>query len=274
MSKSTAKRGSPSSIGGLLFNALTLLLVIFSCLCLGSVAVIFAVPGVVPEAFRVPTDPVLMLIPTVTDVPVVDVSPTSLVPTFPHTWTPQFTPTETATKLPTFTPTKTPTLTETPTFTLTPSRTLTPTVTLTPSKTHTPTPTGPTPTKTRTLAPFNYILQNGRPTYLANWAYPTLGCKWLGIAGQVFDLNGRSIQGLYVHLEGGGLSMDGPTGAKPMYGTGGYELYLSDHVSNSTDAFKIQLRDGAGNALSDWYVIPTFEDCSKNLILANFTQDH
>ena len=270
MSKSTPKRKSSSLVGGL-FNAMALLLVVLSCLCLGSVAAIFAAPGVVPEAFRMPTEPAIIAIPTASFTPVF--SPTSLVPTFPPTWTPQFTPSNTPTKPPTETPTPTSTKTNTPTFTVTPSKTLTPTITLTPSKTFTLTPTGPTPTKTRTLSPFPYVLQNGRPTYMANWSN-SAGCKWLGIAGQAFDLNGRAVQGLYVHLEGGGYNMDGPTGSKPMYGTGGYELFLADHVFNSTDTFKVQLRDGAGNQLSDWYAIPTFEDCSKNLVLVNFVQDH
>ncbi len=270
MSKSTPKRSS-SSIAGALFNALAVLLVVLSVLCLGSVALIFAAPDVVPPQFRVATEPVVIAIPTASFTPVL--SPTSLVPTFPPTWTPQFTPTDTTTPLPSDTPTSTPTRTNTPTFTVTPSKTLTPTITLTPSKTWTLSPTGPTPTRTRTLAPFPYVLQNGRPTYMANWSN-SAGCKWLGIAGQVFDLNGRAVQGLYVHQEGGGLTQDGPTGSKPQYGTGGYEIFLADHVFNSTDTFKVQLRDGAGNQLSDWYAIPTYEDCTKNLILLNFVQDH
>ncbi len=271
MSKSTPKRRSSSPIVGGLFNVLAVLLVVLSLACLGSVALIFAAPGVVPPEFRVPTEPAVIAIPTASFTPVF--SPTSLVPTFPPTWTPQFTPTDTLTPLPTNTPTPTSTRTNTPTFTVTPSKTLTPTITLTPSKTWTMSPTGPTPTRTRTLAPFPYVLQNNRATYMANWAN-SAGCKWLGIAGQVFDLNGRAVQGLYVHQEGGGLVQDAPTGSKPQYGTGGYEIFLADHVFNSTNEFKLQLRDGAGNQLSDWYIIPTYEDCNKNLILVNFVQDH
>ncbi len=271
MSKSTANSGSASSVAGPLLNVLAVLLVVLSCVGLGAVAAVFAAPDIVPLAFRAPTEPVLIAIPTATLTP--PVTATSLVPTFPSTWTPQFTPTDTPTKPPTNTPTETPVPTDTPTFTLTPSKTLTPTATLTPSKTPTFTPTGPTPTRTRTQAPYPYVLQNGRATYMANWTN-TAGCRWLGIAGQVFDLSGRAVQGLYVHLEGGGLTMDGPTGSKTIYGQGGYELFLADHVFNTTDTYKVQLRDGAGNPLSDWYAIPTFEDCSKNLILVNFTQDH
>ncbi len=122
-------------------------------------------------------------------------------------------------------------------------------------------------------APYPYVMQNGRPTYMANWAN-TAGCNWLGIAGQVFDLNGRAVQGLYVHQEGGAFIQDALTGSKPQYGVGGYEIFLADHVFNSTNTFKVQLRDGAGNQISDWYIIPTYEDCNKNMILVNFVQDH
>ena len=268
MSKSTADSG----IAGGLLNVLAVLLVVLACAGLGVVALVFAMPDIVPPDFRAPTEPpTLIAIPTATFTP--EVTGTSLVPTFPSTWTPQFTPTDTPTRPPTDTPTVTPTNSNTPTRTLTPTKTFTPSATPTPSKTYTLSPTGPTPTRTRTQSPYAYVLQNNRVTYIANWTN-TAGCNWLGIAGQVFDLNGRAVQGLYVHLEGGGYVMDGPTGSKPMYGAGGYELFLADHVFNSTDTYKVQLRDGAGNPLSNWYAIPTFEDCTKNLILVNFTQDH
>jgi hypothetical protein len=272
VSKSKAKPRSRSAQSGSCFNALAVVLVVFSILDLAVVALVFVMPNLVPVAFRAPTEPVLFTIqppPTATVTP--SAGPTSLTPelalTFPPTWTPPGTPTVTNTRPPSETPTETPT--ETPR----PTGTLTPTVTLTPSKTQTFTPTGPTPTPSRTLSPFNYLMQNGHPTYMQNWAN-TAGCSWLGIAGQVFDLSGRSVQGLYVHLEGGGLNVDAPTGAKPAYGPSGYELYLTDHVVNTTDIYKVQLRDSAGKALSDWYLVPTFQDCAKNLILVNFEQNH
>ncbi len=59
-----------------------------------------------------------------------------------------------------------------------------------------------------------------------------------------------------------------------MYGPGGYELYLADHVMATTDTFRIQVRDAAGVPLSPWYSIPTYADCSKNLILANFVRNY
>ncbi len=268
MSKSTAKPRSSKSSGSL-FNTLALVLVVFSCLDLAVVALIFAVPSMVPVAFRAPTEPAIYtFLPPPVDTATPTPGPTSpYEATFPPTWTPPGEPTATNTRPPTNTPTETATGTAKPTITQTP------TITLTPSKTATFTPTGPTPTPSRTLAPFNYLMQGGRPTYSVNWAN-TAQCAWLGIAGQAYDLGGRPVLGLYVHLEGGGLNVDAPTGSKTAYGPGGYELYLNNQVVNTTDIYKVQLRDSGGKALSDWYTIPTFADCAKNLIIVNFEQNH
>jgi hypothetical protein len=264
-----SNRKSRTPLLGLVFNVLTALLMVGTCLSLALVAVVFAAPSLVPAPFRVEGSPVAMV--TLAALPTLPPPPpetdTSSAPVFPPTWTPVGTPTVTSTRPPTATPTAT--VTNTPKPTITP----TPTITLTPTKTLTPTPTGPSPTPSNTLSPFNYIMQNGHPTYMQNWTN-TAGCSWLGIAGQAFDLNGHPVQGLYVHLEGGGLNVDAPTGAKPAYGPGGYELYLLDHVINTTDTYRVQLRDSAGHALSDWFSIPTFQDCAKNLILVNFAQNH
>jgi hypothetical protein len=258
---SKSKPGTPQL--GSCFNALSVLLVAGTCLSLAVVAVVFAAPGIVPEPFRASTAPdiaTLALLPTLAAPP--SPTETSLLPVFPPTWTPAGTPTVTLTRTPPNTPTAT--LTPTPTSTVTP----TPTITLTPSKTLTPTPTGPSPTPSITLSPFNYLLQGGHPIYMQNWANQA-GCSWLGIAGQAFDLSGRPVQGLYVHLEG---VADVATGNNQAYGPGGYEIYINNHVMDNS--YRIQLRDAAGHALSDWYTIPTFNDCSRNLVLVNFVQNH
>ena len=79
---------------------------------------------------------------------------------------------------------------------------------------------------------------------------------------------------LLVHVEGGGLNLDGFTGSFPAYGPGGYELVLGNTPVNTSDVYRIQLRTAVGQPLSDVYVIPTFADCKKNLVLANFVQNH
>jgi hypothetical protein len=259
---SQSKPGTP--LLGSCLNVLSVLLVIGTCLSAAMVAMVFASPGLVPEPFRVSTPlpgiATLALLPTQPPPP--SPTETSLAPVFPPTWTPVSPPTLTPTRLPNNTVTSTPT----------PQLTATPTITLTPAKTFTRTPVGPSPTPTWTWAPFNYLMQSGNPTYKANTN--TAGCGWLGIAGQVFDLKGTPVQDLYVHLEGNGLDVDAPTGSKPAYGPGGYELHLANAVSNTTDTYRVQVRDATGKALSDWYTIPTFQDCGKNLILVNFVQNH
>jgi hypothetical protein len=81
---------------------------------------------------------------------------------------------------------------------------------------------------------------------------------------------------LIVHLEGGGLNYDVFTGDPRFiaYGPGGYELYLGNTPINTAGVYRIQLRTSMGQPLSDVYVIPTFADCNRNLILANFVQNH
>ncbi len=184
-------------------------------------------------------------------------------PTLPPEWTPSDTPTITLTPLPS---TQTPVPSGTP---VTPTRT----ATVTSTATGTRRPGGPTLTPTATRAKFNYVLLNGAPTYLAN-SINSSGCNWWGIAGQAFDLSDRTVIGLTVHLEGGGLSLDALTGSQPAIGPGGYEIPLGNHPVATDGTYRVQLRSNTGAALSDNLVIQTFGDCAKNLILVNFKQNH
>jgi len=69
------------------------------------------------------------------------------------------------------------------------------------------------------------------------------------------------------------VGVESVTGSKPAYGPGGYELPFNNHPVQTTNVYRIQLRN-AGAPLSDTYVINTFSDCNKNLILVNFAQNH
>jgi hypothetical protein len=252
---------------GNIFNVLAVLFLALSCLTVACVAAVFAFPGLIPAQFQPPT-PFVVAVFTLPPPPLtVTPTNTSGVPTLPPEWTHTPTPTITDTPTPSDTPTITPTGTERPTATSTP------TITLTPSQTPTITPTGPTRTPTKTRSAFQFTMQNDQPSYVKNFAN-TAGCGWMGIAGQAFDLNGNSMQNLLVHIEGGGLSYDAITGAKKDYGPGGYELYIGNQVKDTTDVFRVQLRTTAGQPLSEVYVIRTFADCNKNLILVNFVQNH
>src|SRR5262245_145920 len=137
--------------GGGLFNILTAVFLVLSCVSLLCVSVIFANPGVIPAALQPQSLPV-----TSTRVPTPTPTNTSLYPTFPPTWTPT-TPTATFTRE--ISDTHTPTVTTTAFKSRTPTRTPTKTRTL-----------GPTPTRTPTRSSFQYTLQTGSPSYLANFA--------------------------------------------------------------------------------------------------------
>jgi len=240
--------------------------VVLSGVTLLCVAGVFAAPGLVPAQLRPPTQVVVLLLtPPVPPTP----TNTSGISTLPPEWTATPTPTISDTPTESQTPTLTPTETERPTATSTP------TITPTPSRTPTLTPTGPTPTPTRTRSAFAFTIQNGNPTYLQNYTN-TAGCAWMGIAGKVFDLTGNLMQALLVHLEGGSLNYDVIVGDPRFnaYGPPAYELYIGDQVKETTDTYRVQLRTTTGQPLSDVYLIRTFADCKKNLILVNFVQNH
>lgn len=114
-------------------------------------------------------------------------------------------------------------------------------------------------------------LQTGSPAYLANFLN-VAGCNWFGIAGRVFGRDGQPVVNLTVHLEGGQLNVDVVTGSGPAaLGPGGYVIQLGDHPIATTGVYFIQLRDAAGAALSAEYMIPTYAECSRNLVLVNFS---
>jgi hypothetical protein len=201
-------------------------------------------------------------------------------------------PTFTATPLPTDTPdfelpaTLTPvpeqnTPTPVPINTLRP--TLTPSITPTfppptPTKTPTPTPTdtatpGPTPTATSTRSPFPFTKDEFSPQYLQNFAN-SAGCNWMGIAGEVLDLQGNPVQpGQYrVHVWESGIDGRPIVGDAPAYGPSGYEQYLFDapRVQNQN----LQLETASGTAVSQVYSVQTRASCNQNLLYFVFVQNH
>ncbi len=131
---------------------------------------------------------------------------------------------------------------------------------------------------TATLEIYPFVL-DGEPEPLPSvMVRPQLGCDWLVIAGQVWDLQGDPIVGLTLHLFGelGGNAIDQCvlSGAPEAiaYGESGYEFALQGLVLDSVGTLQIQLIDADGATLSLPYVLQTFNDCQKNLILVNFKQ--
>ncbi len=159
--------------------------------------------------------------------------------------------------------------------------TATPGFTPTPSYTATSVSTGtPKPTFTPTAVPFTLQLMN--PYYLKNFTHDDLGCAWLGVAGQIFNLEGQ-VQKDIVIRAGGKINgspileeMTLPL-AEPdvdlAYGPGGFELTLATSLADTKSEVWIQLFSLKGDTLSDKVYLTTYNDCQKNLILLNFVEE-
>ncbi len=157
----------------------------------------------------------------------------------------------------------------------------TPPATATSMPTRTPVPTA-TPTNTPTITPsptlelLPFIIFGEQENLSSDLIRPMLGCDWLVIAGQVWDLQDKPVTGLTLHLWGEleGFTIDKfmLTGSATTYGQSGYEFTLENLVVNSEDSLFIQLTDTNGIPLSHPYAIQTFADCNQNLILINFKQ--
>lgn len=140
----------------------------------------------------------------------------------------------------------------------------------------TATPEEPTPEPTLETTE-QYIVQEGTPTYLSNFANPDEGCDWMGVAGQVFDEEGNEVLDLVIvvgsTLEEIAGELSSQTGTALSYGPGGYEIKLTDTSLDTSETFWIEVRNTYGSTLSERIYFDTFADCEKNLILINFVQE-
>jgi len=174
------------------------------------------------------------------------------------------------------TPTTTPAVILPPTWTLTPASTLP--VTETPIPTLTPTETPqPDITETSVAVEMPFAMQIGSPARIQNFVDIDAGCDWMGVGGQIFNLEGDPIIALKVHLAGELEGLDpidlyAITGSAPDLGPGGYLFMIADHPIDSEDTLWIQLDDGSGNPLSDVIYLETSDSCTENLILVNWRQ--
>lgn len=132
------------------------------------------------------------------------------------------------------------------------------------------------PTETPFVGYYAFVAQTELKAISSNIFKPDLQCKWTGVAGQVFDLQGRPVKGIRVWLRGTfngktvnllGLTVEGSP-----YGPSGFEITLGDTPLDSSEKLSIQLLDQANLPISERVYFDTFSDCEKNLILVNFKQ--
>lgn len=153
-----------------------------------------------------------------------------------------------------------------------------PTSTSQPSETKTTDEPTQTPSLTPTIpAPQGLLdVQIGSPLGMPNFTHPEMGCQWMGVAGQVFDADGKPMQELVVEFGGtlAGQDVFGLTvlGQAEAYGSGGYEFKLSDQPIASSETVWARVYDLDGIPLSKDTYFSTYGECEKNLVLLNFVQ--
>jgi hypothetical protein len=120
------------------------------------------------------------------------------------------------------------------------------------------------------------MLQAGTPLELKNFIDTNAGCDWMGIGGQVFDLDGTPLTEFIIEV--GGYFGDreimqmGITGDTPSLGPGGYSIKLSDQPFTSEDVLWLRLFGLNGSPLSEMIYFSTHQDCDKNFILINLVK--
>ena len=150
--------------------------------------------------------------------------------------------------------------------------------TSTPTATATATAEPPTPTPTVGEVGAFFEIQDGSPIAMDSSVFhPELGCDFMGVAGQAFNLDGAPIAGLSVHVSGtlGTENVDklGLTGAATQYGSGEYyEVQLADQPVASDSTLQVTLLDAAGQVISAPFTFSTTASCEENLIMINFVE--
>jgi hypothetical protein len=232
---------------GMVWNILTILVLLTAVVISALFITIFVNPSVGFNLFPPPTLPVRVALDTPTP------TPKSFLP---PTWTPEISPT--------------------------------PTETVPPPPTDTPEPLEEGQDNDGSgqegdpeiVGDMPVVLHEGSPEYIpATSFHPDLACNWMGVAGQVRDIDGSPVLGLIIEVGGllGGEKIGNPTllqatGLATAYGEAGYEVKLADSPIDSTDSLWIQVLDQAGLPLSEKIYFHTFEDCEQNLVIIYFQQ--
>lgn len=232
-------RLNPPGSGDALWNTLTLGAVILMAAMLGWFGWVFIDPYTAANPFPPPTPPALLVFP----------SPTPTLNQLPPTWTPAVAPTTPAPAVPI------PTATEAP-----PELEVAPTAA----------------PEARPAYPF--ALKSNPAPIDASILYPDRGCNWMGVGGQVLDLQGRPVTGISVQfggtLNGKVVDQMGLTGTVLKYGEAGFEFTITDSQGPlaTTQNFWVRLVDQQRLPLSDRVYFDTYAECDKNLTIINFKQ--
>jgi hypothetical protein len=132
----------------------------------------------------------------------------------------------------------------------------------------------PTPIPTITKPENLLVVQEGSPVAISNFAHTELGCNWLGLAGQIIDVDSQPIKDIVVEVGGTleGMPVFGlaVTGESSKYGPGGFEIKLGDEPIESDDTLWVVVYDLSGNKIISPVYFSTYSDCERNLVVINF----
>ncbi|MCD4672019.1 MAG: hypothetical protein K8R77_05080 [Anaerolineaceae bacterium] len=242
------KRETTQSSG--LWNILSVLALLCMVIAIAFVTLTYTNPYNQFNPFPPPTQPAAIVLPTEEQPPTDTPTPKPL----PPTWT----PTASITPLPSETPL--------------PSATAALATPLDPDdevlQTATPTP------KVNSKYPF--VLRTNPVGIDASLLYPSRGCRWSGVGGQVVDMQDSPYVGITVQLGGTLKGMYtneySLTGTATKYGEAGFEFALTDYPFDSKSELWVRLINQSNYPLSERVFFDTYADCGKNLIIINFEQ--
>ncbi|MCB9444316.1 MAG: hypothetical protein H6669_08780 [Ardenticatenaceae bacterium] len=121
--------------------------------------------------------------------------------------------------------------------------------------------------------PALFVKTDPSPFYLQNFAN-NAGCDWLGVAGEVLDIDKNPVpaESYRVHVWGSGIDMRVTVGTASAYSPSGWELFLFD--SPVVRDYEIQLEASNGTAVSPIYAFQTKASCNENLVRFDFIQNY
>ena len=134
-----------------------------------------------------------------------------------------------------------------------------------------------TPTVTRDLDQSYPFVAQSNPTGIdATILYPDRDCNWMGVGGQISDMQGRPYREIIVRmagvLDGNTVNLTSLAGTAIKYGEAGFEFTLADKPIGSEGDLWLWLVDQEEIPLSERVYFDTYTACDKNLIIINFKQ--
>jgi hypothetical protein len=242
------KRRTKSTANNGLWNVLTIIVLLCMVVVIAFVTLTYTNPYNQFNPYPPPTEAVAIVLPTEVLPPTGTPTPASL----PPTWTP------------------------TPSISPIPSETPLPSATAALA-----TPLGEESLQTATSTPkvdskYPFVLRTDPVGIDASILYPSRGCRWSGVGGQVVDMQDSPYIGITVQLGG---TLEGLytneyslTGTATKYGEAGFEFTLTDYPFDSDSELWVRLIDQSNYPLSEKVFFDTFADCGQNLIIINFEQ--